>query len=76
MTEDEIDEAWKLGAKAAQRPGSAAVIESETQPCERCGGEGYFYAHSKAHFAVNCENCGGTGRVKKAKPQPNDKVQP
>ena len=55
--------------------GSDAGVESETTTtCETCGGYGWhpnFDGHGTEIGTPQCETCDGTGRVEKAKPQPN-----
>jgi len=64
-----------------QQPCCAAGNESET--CPKCWGDGYVwksdYIVGMFHAAdyspyEQCATCGGTGRVKKAKPQHNEKA--
>lgn len=52
--------------------GSAAEVESEV--CPECDGQGWWGCHNQIsqHIQIQCETCYGTGRVEKAKPQPNE----
>ena len=55
---------------------SGAVVESEdnTVICERCNGNGWTVGRNEYEwetFQEQCETCYGTGRIEKAKPQPN-----
>ena len=65
------------GVKAlASATGSGAGVESGdiTVICERCGGQGWypwFDGLGRETHQEQCEACYGTGRVEKAKPQPN-----
>ena len=66
-----------VGVKAlASATGSGAGVESGdiTVICERCGGQGWypwFDGLGRETHQEQCESCYGTGRVEKAKPQPN-----
>ncbi len=66
-------------SSSLQQDGSAAGVESgdNTVTCERCGGQGWYPAfdgHGNETHQEQCEACYGTGRVEKAKPQPNAEV--
>lgn len=59
----------------AQAPGSGAGNESEI--CPNCKGVGKVEkTNGWMLFMGKCKTCDGTGCVKEAKPQPNNRIDP
>lgn len=64
---------WTIGGGASGSSparGSAAGVESEV--CATCRGRKLIIPMGYQGEPTDCPTCDGTGRVEKAKPQPND----